>query len=471
MSEGFVMDKLTLPVLPEEEQILISACLNNEQAAKDAVQILKHEDFTQSTHITLFAIISGLVKENREVNSFNVIFELRKQNKIDKNLNEGFVEQLAFLYSTNCDCEHYIKAVKNAALNRELFKKCREIEKLCCTPDASFLNIQNEAVTEILSMEPKFGGRFLSSQEMIENFKNGQSFQEILFDPDAKFDGYSTGYYQLDKMIGGLQNACNIIVGARSGAGKTTFLCNLVKNLVSQGTCQIGFFSLEMPYYQIINKMATSFSGVDYYRFQHHQLNDEEKERVSETANMIKKWPFKVFNRTSISVEDLRNQVIREVQQKKLDIVFIDYLTKLTTSHKTSNLHMEVGYISKALQAIALDTHIPIITLAQLNRQITQRTDKDKRPFVSDLRESGSIEEDADVILLLHRPDQVDPTYSKITELYVAKNRHFSELGKISFEFNRGILEELPDIKSLLPSEIIEPGNSLQERLKRNKYG
>ena len=255
--------------------------------------------------------------------------------------------------------------------------------------------------------------------------------------------GLKTGFRDLDNKTAGLQKGDLIIIGARPAMGKTTFAQNLAYNVASINNRGVLFFSMEMGANEIIDRMISDVSGVDNWKMRTGNINGDEEARITDALAEMDEIPIYIDDTSSMTIMDLRNKARRAKHDHDIGVVIVDYLQLITGSDRyKGNRVQEVTEISRGLKILARELEIPVIALAQLSRNVTGRDDP--RPVLSDLRESGSIEQDADLVMFLHRPDyyrQNDDNYEEthITELLVAKHRH-GAVGKIELYFHPELL-------------------------------
>ena len=255
--------------------------------------------------------------------------------------------------------------------------------------------------------------------------------------------GLKTGFRDLDKKTAGFQKGDLIIIGARPAMGKTTFAQNLTYNIASINKKGVLFFSMEMAANEIVDRMISDVSGVDNWKMRTGNLSEDEFQRIGEAMGEMDELPIYIDDSSSMTIMDLRNKARRAMHDKNIGIIIVDYLQLIQGSDRyKGNRVQEVTEISRGLKILARELEVPVVALAQLSRSVTGRDDP--RPVLSDLRESGSIEQDADLVMFLHRPDyyrQNDDNYEEthITELLIAKHRH-GAIGKIELYFHPELL-------------------------------
>jgi len=291
-----------------------------------------------------------------------------------------------------------------------------------------------QLIFDILNKPEKFSAK---TQILRDRFKSGEEV----------FDGIPTGFVGLDKLINSLKPGHLTLVGARPSVGKTTFATNLVEHLCVKLKLPGLFFSLEMPSYELSKKILLQLAEVETGRYDKGDLSDEENSQINAANKALEKISLIIEDQPSLSIDQIKSRAYRTAKTTKIKFIIIDYVQLITCKTNSENRTTEVGQISRTLKEIAKTLEIPIIGLAQLNRQSDKR--ESKVPMMSDLRESGSLEADADEILLLHRPDQYDELNKKgIMQIIVAKNR-FGATGLVELNFKK----EIGKLKSIAPYE------------------
>lgn len=442
------------------EAYLISAMINNQTIANDYLHKLNLSDFYKIENQHIFNVLKSLHFRNEELLLDKIAYQLIQEAKIACPM--SLLLDIQSLNGHMCDIEFYFHIVKENSLARSLTSLAQNLELRSKSKENAY-DLQVEFQEKISSFGKIDSRGFISMRETWDNFEDNMPYHDFLkkrmidfAEGKDCFDGIRTGYKRLDSLIGGFANGTNNIIGARSSSGKTTFLCNLIINITNNyPEKKIGFFSLEMPRNRIVQKLIAAYLNINPKNLEDGKITLQDYERVVEFEKKPTHPNLLFFDYSGVSVQEVKSVIRNEIRKSELNIVFIDYLTRIQSDRKYSSKHLEIDYVSKSLQDAALEFKIPIVSLAQLNRQFAMRADK--RPVMSDLRESGSIEEDSDLILLMHRPAQHQAGVKDNTEIIVAKNRLFGDLGKVELEFNNGLLTELPTLQELMPYEVTSP--------------
>lgn len=447
----------------KDEIYLLGGCMDDPAILGDCIEKLSASAFFIKEHHGLFKILRQMFRLKIQTNPSMVIKYIEDNDLVAEVSDLKLIHNISLLGDRTIDANYYIRRIQSFHSKRSLQKIGEDIlTNISTSKDPEIL--KNEIIERLQDLDAANIKGFTSNRQVFENFKDGMNYIQYLDDLIEKkskgidiFEGFRTGYPQLDSLIGGFENGTSTIIGARSSSGKTTFIVNLILNIFRENpTANIGFFSFEMNKRRIFEKILYTYAGVRYSNDKNHIYSQEEYQSLVHHLTDFKSWPLFHFDHSGIKISQLKSEVKKAISRHKMNICFIDYLTKIQGDFRGQNKHIEIDQVSKGIQECAQEFNIPFVTLAQLNRQAIGRTDK--RPTMTDLRESGSIEEDADTILMLHRPKHFDTSLKEDnTELYVSKNRSYGDLGKIVLKFDRGILAELPSVENLVQGAMISP--------------
>lgn len=421
------------------ERKLISAIFCYPDAADYIFSETSEDDYCHSGYALLFKILKNLHLQGR---FFDIDFIYREIQFLER---EGEftlqdLKTLSFLsdYIAFEECCSDLKCLTSA--RRLLQSQIASIAAIAKNPqliDDHIDAIQNDLM-KVKETEKK--GTQNLRDDVLKNFSNGMNFEEktewmvkrrALGLPT--FDGISSGYPILDETLGYFQNSCIYYIGARTSMGKTTFILNLIQNMTKH---KVGIFSLEMPSSTISAKLLCIAADVKFSHWNKGILYPEKKERLYEAMKMVNQNIF-IEDPGSITIARLRARAKRMKQVYGIEILFVDYLTRIQSNSVKASNHLAIDEISKGLQSLAKELEIPIVCLAQLNRQSAKNSQDGEPPTLTDFRESGSIEEDADACILIHRRDYYNPIDKPgQIEVIVAKNRIQGDLKKIPFSCN-----------------------------------
>ncbi len=435
--------EITLPDDSYVESVLMSMALNSLVAAGEIFSETDMEDYYSPRYRLLFSVCKGLYEKNSPLD-INLIFsEIKTRGMLHEISYENLISIFQVPVSSSV-CEEFIEKLKTLSGFRRVIYAART-----ALSEASMKGkgAKSEELDEIISacqdkLVKAKGNDLIRSKEiknLVDNFSNGMSFDSYVdyrigrkrqgFPP---YEGISSGYKILDETLGYFRNGCIYYIGARTSMGKTTFLLNLMNNMKDKS---IGFFSLEMPHNIVFEKFVCLAADIKYSEYEDVNLVQENIERLKEISKQFKKRDIRIEDPSSITISQLRAMAKRMKTEDGIEILFIDYLTRIRGG-KHANKHLEVDEISKGLQTLAKELEIPVVCLAQLNRQSAKAdaNEKVKEPTLTDFRESGSIEEDADACILLHRPDYYNKTdFPGVIYVKVVKNRLRGILKRIEF--------------------------------------
>lgn len=441
--------KLTLPHDYALERTCLSAILRDSEAADEAALSLQADDFADGGHMRLFSHASTVHAQGQAVSHLSVA---RLIDKPQGNESWEYVLALSDSYFSGLDYAWYFDKLKNLSNLRRLMLMLDGTIKHCAEDGTNYESLIGDFYQRMIKLEAK-SGSLKQPKEIFDNFKDGKSFVQFAewrHDRYLKglptFQGVASGFPMLDATLGSFQDGCLYYIGARTSMGKTTFLLNLVSNMIDK--YKVGIFSLEMDAPMIMEKLLCIKADLKYSRFSSGNFTAEQFERVKSLEPFFSSAKLWFDDEQGLTISNLYSRAHRLVKVYGCNILFIDYLTLVRSVGKHPNKHMQVDEVSKGLQTLAKQLKVPLVVLAQLNRGSTE----DKRPGLTSFRESGSIEEDADACLLLHRPEYYDPTDKPgLIECIVAKNRVMGILKTIDFACDSQTSErysELPPLRA-----------------------
>ena len=407
----------------EAEKAVLGAMLIKKEAITQVLEILHAEDFYREAHKLAFEAMQKLTENEEAVDIVTLVEELRKEEQLERVGGITFVSDLANTVPTAANVVYHAKIVQEKAELRRLIDAATAIAAAAYEDTDSVETIMDEAEKKILAVAAgQSGGAFESMKDILM-----RTFERInvLYESKGGLTGLSTGFKDLDTITSGLQKSDLVLVAARPSMGKTAFTLNIASYVgLHGGTC--AFFSLEMSKEQLMQRMLCSEGGIDAQHLRTGQLTDEEWTKLVETADRLNKAPIYIDDTAGITVMELRSKARRLKAEHGLDAIFIDYLQLMQgrPSRNSDNRQQEISEISRSLKALARELDVPVVALSQLSRSVESR--QVKRPMLSDLRESGSLEQDADIVMFLYREDYYDKdTEDKnITEVIIAKHRN-----------------------------------------------
>lgn len=421
----------TPPYSLEAEQSVLGAMLIDPDSVAFCIEALDNDDFYRPENKELFSAIESLFEKDMPVDIVTVCEELSKKGVIDSIGGAEFVANLATSVSATENIKYYINIILDKSLLRKLIAASNEISKK--SYEAS------ETSSEIAETAEKLIYDIIAGKESKEFSKVGDVLQknfvrlEELAKLKTKITGLETGFSHLDNLLSGLQPSTLVILAARPGIGKTSFALNIARHVAVKNKKPVAIFSLEMSAEEITNRIISSQALVDSYRLKTGRLEADDWERMMQSVTPISDAPLYIDDTSTITVSEIRSKCRRLKAEKGLGLVVVDYLQLMQSKRRTENRQQEVSEMSRALKILSKELGVPVLTLSQLSRSIEARKGKDKTPMLSDLRESGAIEQDADVVMFLSRPDEEEEQEANAVgqvDLVIAKHRSGST-GKI----------------------------------------
>lgn len=423
------------------EKSLLGAILISDKILPEILTAIRPEDFYEERHQVIFEAMRSLYDQHRPVDLLTLTSELKSTKKLKEIGGAPYLTELSNFVPAASHAKAYAEIIEKAATRRRLIKAGTEIANKAFEDDADVQSLIGSAEKELFEVSDKIvKSDYVAMDELLADaFDRIEELQKN----KGALRGLKTGFRDLDKKTAGFQKGDLIIIGARPAMGKTTFAQNLTYNIASINKKGVLFFSMEMAANEIVDRMISDVSGVDNWKMRTGNLSEEEFQKIGEALGEMDELPIYIDDTSSMTIMDLRNKARRAMHDHDIGIVIVDYLQLIQGSDRyKGNRVQEVTEISRGLKILARELEIPVVALAQLSRSVTGRDDP--RPVLSDLRESGSIEQDADLVMFLHRPDyyrQNDDNYEEthITELLVAKHRH-GAVGKIELYFHPELL-------------------------------
>ncbi|CAL4323915.1 replicative DNA helicase [Buchnera aphidicola] len=428
-----------LPHSIEAEQALLGSLMLNNKKIDSIINVIKKNDFFYFSHQIIFKEIYFLKNKNKPIDLITLSNSL-EQKKLLKKIGEfSYLAEISKNVPSISNIMEYANIIKEKSIMRDVIITAKKIKNLGYnTYGQNSSKILNYAENKILNIIEKKKIKDTGLKN-IKNVLNSTIYKikKLIKNPCKEIVGIDTGYKDLNKKTYGLQPSELIIIASRPSMGKTTFAMNLCENASMIHKKPVLIFSLEMPSDQIIMRMLSSLSRVHQKKIRTGQLNNEEWSRISGTINiLLKKKNIYIDDSSQITPNEIRFRS-KKIYNKYngLSLIMVDYLQLMNTSSLSENRNLEIAEISKNLKSLAKELHVPIIALSQLNRSLEQRSDK--RPINSDLRESGAIEQDADLILFIYRDEIYNNKTENqgIAEIIIGKQRN-GPIGTIKLTFN-----------------------------------
>ena len=409
-----------LPFSLEAEQSVIGSVLIDPECFDDIAEIVKSDDFYLPEHEQIFSVIQDMYAKSKTVDVVTLIDELTKEgvyNDIDT-LN-GYIKTIIQTVPSAANVVDYAKIVKDKSILRQLIEACTTITDDAFTEQNEVKYILDSAEQRIFDIAS--GNETKGFTHIRDALKSALDNLNLLAtDPEAAH-GTPTGFSDLDNTLVGMSKGELILVGARPGMGKTSFVLNISSNVAKSTGKKVCIFSLEMSCEELVSRMLSGEGMVDSYNIRSGRLSPEEWKNLAQASSRLAECDILIDDTTGITVTGMRAKLRRV---KNLGLVVIDYLQLMQSDRRIDNRVQEVAEISRNMKILAKELHVPVICCAQLSRGPESRTDK--RPMLSDLRDSGAIEQDADVVMFLYRDEyyKSEKNAQSAAEVIIAKNRH-----------------------------------------------
>jgi replicative DNA helicase len=413
-----------LPHSAEAERAILGAIILDNGLVNQAIELLKPEDFYVRAHWHLFRAMISMSERGAEINPILIGEELRRDGSLEQVGGIAFISELTYGLPHFTNLAHYAKVVRDASLLRQLVKVANKItsEALEAEDEASLILDHAEQMIFALADERTRQG-FAHVKPVADQIL--EKVQE-LGGRGVALTGLTTGFNELDTMTSGLQPSDLIIVAARPSMGKTSLCLTLAQNAAIQANAVVGVFSLEMSKESLVMRMLCSEGHVDAHRFRAGFLSRDEWARLAGALGTLSETKIFIDDTPGISVLEMRAKARRlAAEQKRLDLIIVDYLQLMSgSSRRSESRQQEVSQISRELKGLAKELNVPLVALSQLSRAPEARTDH--RPQLADLRESGAIEQDADVVAFIYREEQYNRTEENagLAEVIIAKQRN-----------------------------------------------
>jgi replicative DNA helicase len=420
------------PYNHEAEQAVLGAILIEPSVLISVNERLRPEDFYRQAHQRLFQVMNELAEKGEPVDLVTLTAELSDRKLLEEVGGVPYLNELAGVVPTAANAEYYAKIVEEKAILRRLIRTATQIAATGYSGNGDVNEILNEAEKRILEIAGRRvrGSGFIPIHDVLM-----ESYEQIEAQHFNKsgISGTPTGFVDLDRMTSGLKGSELIILAARPSMGKTAFALNLAQNVGVRAGKTVALFSLEMSASQLVMRMLAAEGNIDAQGFRSGNLSEEDWEKLTMAMSTLSEAPIFIDDTPGLTVYDIRAKLRRLQAEHGLGLVVIDYL-QLITGRGGESRQQEISEISRSLKLIAREFDVPVIALSQLSRAVEQR--QDKRPMLSDLRESGSIEQDADVVAFLYRDDYYNEESEKknIAELIIGKQRN-GPVGKVELLF------------------------------------
>ncbi len=420
----------------DAEKSLLSAILISEESLPDVTEIVSPKDFYDERNRHIYNAMWNLYEKHQPVDLLTVSNELKRHKLTAKAGGAAYLSELSSYAPTAAHAAAYAELVASCAVRRRLITAAADITESAYDESTETQEILGEAEKSLFNVsEQNSHGEMVSMSDLLSS-----TFDRLeeLYENKGTLAGYKTGFVDLDKMTAGLHKSDLIILAARPAMGKTAFALNIAQNVANINKKAVCIFSLEMGKEQLINRMLADASGVDSFKLETGNFNGEDFEQISQAMAEMSEMQIFIDDTPGLTIMDMRTKCRRQAHDSDLGLIIVDYLQLMSSTSKQAqgNRVQEISEISRGLKLIARELNVPVIALSQLSRTVESRDPK--IPMLSDLRESGSIEQDADIVMFLYREDYYNPETDRqnITDLILAKHRR-GAVGNIGLYFDK----------------------------------
>ena len=417
-----------MPYAIEAEQSVLGSILLDKDLIIVVIDIVSKEDFYSDQNAEIYDSMLTLFKNSEPIDLITIVNELRKRSLLEKVGGIPYITSLSSAPDFTSHITKYAAIVKEKSILRKLIRTSTDLMQKSYEQSMQIQDILDFAEKSIFDIAQEKDQRGLVKIENVlaDSF---EILQDLYMRKD-KMTGITTGFIDLDRKINGLQKTDLILIAARPAMGKTAFSLNIAQNAAMKGNASVAIFNLEMSKEQLIQRMISSTSHVELNKLKIGNIEDDEWPKITTGMGILQNTKIYIDDSPGITAVELRSKCRRLKVEKGLDLVLIDYLQLMEGDGRTESRQQEISKISRSLKILAKELECPVIALSQLSRAVEQRSDH--RPMLSDLRESGAIEQDADLVMFLYRDDYYNPDSDQknITEVIIAKHRH-GEIGTI----------------------------------------
>jgi replicative DNA helicase len=431
----------SIPNNLEAERAVLGSLMIDPDAIVKVASFLRAEDFFRERHAWLYEAMQALNERREPLDFVTIVDELERRNQLQEIGGPAFLTDLISTTPTSLYIDHYARIVERTAVLRRLIAAAGKIAELAYDESQDVDNVVDRAEQIVLGVsESRIHRDLMPIRAIMANVVDQIDF---LARNQGTLMGVPTGFTMLDRLLGGLQKSDLIILAARPGMGKTSLALSVAQNAAKRFGARAAIFSLEMSNEQLVQRLLSMETGIDSHRLRLGAVEEDEWPILLEAANMLATTNIFIDDTPAASVMEIRTKVRRLYAEHGLDLIVIDYMQLMTGqggAGRNDNRQQEISYISRSLKALARELNVPVVALSQLSRAVESRSDK--RPMLSDLRESGSIEQDADVVLFIYREDYYaeDTERQNIADVLVAKHRH-GATGTVSLYFRKELTQ------------------------------
>jgi replicative DNA helicase len=406
----------------ESEQSILGSILLDKDAMITVTETIRPDDFYKEAHKIIYECMIKLSNKNEPIDLITLTEELRRQGYLDDIGGITYITSLSTIVPTTSNVKYYADIVKEKSVLRKLIKASNDIINLGYDGATKIEDVLDKAEKKIFDIsQEKASDDFKSINSVL---MDAYDMIEHLYTNKTEMTGITTGFTDLNKKINGMQRTDLLLIAARPAMGKTAFSLNLVQNAALKGDASVAVFSLEMSKEQLVQRMLSSQSNVELSKLKTGKLGENDWPRIIDAMAVLSNAKIHIDDTPGIKISELRSKCRKLKIEQGLDLILIDYLQLMEGEGNNESRQQEISKISRSLKVIAKELNCPVVALSQLSRAPEQRADH--RPMLSDLRESGAIEQDADIVMFLYRDEYYHPDSDRknIGEVIIAKNRH-----------------------------------------------
>ena len=434
------------PQAIELEEVVLGALMLEKDAYVAVCEFLKSECFYKDIHQTIYEAITQLSQNQEPVDLLTVAQQLKRMGKLEEVGGQAFISELTGKVASAANIEYHAQIIIQKYLSRELIRISSDIQKKAYDEKQDVDELMQDAEGQLFEITQRNLKKDVTHIQPI--ISQAIDLIEIASNKQDGYTGIPSGFNGLDEITSGWQKSDLVVIAARPAMGKTAFVLSMARNMALDFNVPVAVFSLEMSNIQLVNRLIVNVSEIEGDKIKRGRLAPFEWEQLRLRTAQLQKAPVYVDDTPSLSVFELRTKARRLVKEHKIQCIIIDYLQLMNASGMTyGSREQEVSIISRSLKGLAKELNLPIIALSQLNRGVEGRTGADKRPQLSDLRESGAIEQDADMVLFIHRPEYYKITQDEhgnsllgIAEIIIAKHRNGST-GDVRLRFKQDYIK------------------------------
>ncbi|MCD6576577.1 MAG: replicative DNA helicase [Anaerolineaceae bacterium] len=406
----------------QAEEAVLGSVLINPESYYDVAQILEADYFYIIRNRWIWEIFTYLHENRSPIDILTVSEELENRNQIEEIGGQAYLLMLVNQTPSSLNAEAYAKIVEETSVRRRMLTSANEMAKLAYQQDKPIEKIIDSAEKSVFNLSERRVKRDLQSiQTVVSKYYDHVS---QLYQRSEEIFGVPTGLADLDKLLGGLQKSDLLIIAGRPASGKTGFLITVAKNAAMKHKKHVAMFSLEMSNEQLVQRMIAQETGINTRSLRSGKINEDQWDLFTKAIEVLGDAKIYLDDTPALTPIQMRTKCRRLHLEHQIDLILVDYIQLMSSESRTDNRVQEVSYISRNLKTLARELNVPVLAAAQLSRAVEQRSDK--RPMLSDLRESGSLEQDADIVMFIHKKDDIrnENEKTELVELMVAKHRN-----------------------------------------------